>query len=84
MKKYDYSTAINQLQLDKKILLNPNIKYDLVPKWVQGKDFLNLFLPYVKIIGDSREQNRWIEKACAYYGLAFEWARKDKKMALKT
>jgi hypothetical protein len=79
MKKYDYSTAINQLQLDKKTVLNPNIKYDLIPDWVQGKDFLNLFLPYIKIIGDSREQNRWIEKACIYYGLAFEWAKKDKK-----
>lgn len=78
MKKYDYEVAINQLGLGKDKKIN-NIKYALIPHWVQGKDFLQLFLPYLKIIGDSREQDKWIEDACNYYGIAFEWAKKDKK-----
>ena len=78
MKRFDYGVAINQLQLNKDPKLNTDIKYDLIPDWVQGNDFLTLFLPYLKIIGDSREQNKWIEKACEYYGIAFEWAKKDK------
>lgn len=79
MKHFDYEVAINQLKLGKDKQLNTNINYDLIPKWVQGNDFLKLFLPYLKIIGDSREQNRWIESACSFYGIAFEWAKKDKK-----
>jgi len=43
------------------------------------EDFEAFFLNHLKIIGDSREQNDWIEKACAYYGIAFEKAIKDKK-----
>ena len=73
MKRFDFETACNQLQLDKKTKLNENIKYDIIPKWVRGADFLNIFLPHLKIIGDSREQDKWVEKACAYYGIAFEW-----------
>ena len=79
MKRFDFETACNQLQLDKKTKLNENIKYDIIPKWVRGSDFLNIFLPHLKIIGDSREQDKWVEKACAYYGIAFEWAKKDTK-----
>jgi len=78
MKRFDYEVAINQLKLGKDKQLN-KINYDLIPKWVQGNDFLKLFLPYLKIIGDSREQNKWIETACNVYGIAFEWAKKDKK-----
>lgn len=80
MKKFDYATAINQLNLGKEKLLNQNINYDKIPSWVQGEDFLKLFLPYLKIIGDSREQNKWIENACNYYGISFEWAKKDNKL----
>ena len=80
MKKFDYATAINQLSLGKEKLLNQNINYDKIPSWVQGEDFLKLFLPYLKIIGDSREQNKWIENACNYYGISFEWAKKDNKL----
>lgn len=79
MKRFDYEVAINQLKLGKETKLNTEINYLLVPNWVQGNDFLKLFLPYLKVIGDSREQNRWIENACKFYGIAFEWAKKDKK-----
>ena len=79
MKRFDYEVAVNQLKLGKEKQLNTDIKLDLVPNWVQGNDFLKLFLPYLKIIGDSREQDKWIETACSYYGIAFEWAKKDKK-----
>lgn len=79
MKRFDYEVAINQLHLGKEKQLNSNINYNLIPNWVQGADFLKLFLPYLKIIGDSREQDKWVEEACKYYGIAFEWAKKDTK-----
>lgn len=79
MKRFDYEVAVNQLQLGKETKLNTDLQYQLIPNWVQGEDFLKLFLPYLKIIGDSREQDRWVESACKYYGIAFEWAKKDKK-----
>ena len=79
MKRFDYEVAINQLKLGKDKKLNTDIQYDLIPNWVSSQDFLQLFLPYLKIIGDSREQDKWIEEACNYYGIAFEWAKKDKK-----
>lgn len=79
MKHFSYEVAINQLQLGKEKKLNTNINYDLIPSWVWGADFLKLFLPYLKIIGDSREQDKWVEAACEYYGIAFEWAKKNTK-----
>lgn len=78
MKNFSYETAINQLKLDKEPL-NKALNYEKIPEWVRGKDFINCFLPYVKVIGDSREQDKWVEQACAYYGIAFEWAKKDKQ-----
>ena len=42
------------------------IRYERIPEWVQGEELLMTFLPYVCIIGDSREQNKWVEKACEY------------------
>lgn len=78
MKKFDYAVAINQLGLDKEPI-NSNIRYELIPEWVRGEDFLRLFLPYLKVIGDSREQDKWVENACKFYGISFEWSRKDKK-----
>jgi hypothetical protein len=77
MKNFNYEVAINQLGLEKYPI--NRIAYDRIPEWVRGKPFLELFLPYLEIIGDSREQDRWIEKACEYYGIAFQWARKDSK-----
>lgn len=79
MKKFDYATAINQLGLDKRTPINV-INMSKVPKWVSGKDFFELFLPYLKIIGDSREQDLWIMNACEFYGISFELAKKDKKI----
>lgn len=79
MKRFDYSTALNQLSIKKSPAIN-SIKTNLIPDWVNNKDFVNLFLPYLKILGDSREQDHWIEKACKYYNIAFEWCMKDKKM----
>lgn len=79
MKRFNYEVAINQLGLKKDTKLNSEVNYLLIPAWVQGNDFLNLFLPYLKIIGDSREQDKWVEDACNFYGIAFEWAKKDKK-----
>jgi hypothetical protein len=79
VKRFDYEVAVNQLKLGKEKQLNTAINYDFIPNWVQGEDFLKLFLPYLKIIGDSREQDKWIEDACNYYGIAFEWAKKDTK-----
>ena len=79
MKHFSYEVAVNQLQVGKDKKLNNDLHVDLIPKWVQGEDFINLFLPYLKIIGDSREQDKWVEQACEYYGIAFEWAKKDTK-----
>lgn len=80
MKKFDYATAVNQLKLDKKSILNNNINYKEIPKWVQGQDFLNLFLPYLSIKIDSREQDDYIQRACEYFGINYQLARKDKKI----
>lgn len=79
MKQFDYAVAINQLGIDKKTQLN-NINYGSIPKWVKGKDFLDLFLPFVKICYDSREQNLWIADACKHYGINTERMKKDKKL----
>lgn len=75
MKRFDYATALNGLGLNKNNKLN-NINTGRIPNWVRGSDFIELFLPFLMIIGDSREQNKWIEKACEYYGIAFKWAKK--------
>ena len=79
MKTFNYSTALNKLGLNHKEMLNPLFNPQTVPKWVFSIDFVTWLLPYLKIIGDSREQDHWIEKACKYYNIAFEWAKKDKK-----
>lgn len=77
MKTFAYSTAINQLKFDKKTIVN-NLNYDKFPSWAQGKDFLELFLPYVTIFIDSREQDPYIQKACEFYGIKYIVAKKDK------
>lgn len=79
MKRFDYEVALNQLEVGKQSTLNNEIRYNLIPSWVQGEDFLKRFLPYLKIVGDSREQDKWIEQACKGYGISFEWAKKDKQ-----
>ena len=81
MKKFDYATAINQLGINKKPVLNARFNPDdrKIPSWVQGQDMLRLFIPYLRIIGDSREQDRWIEGFCKIFGISFVTAKKDSK-----
>lgn len=79
MKNFDYAVALNQLEVGKGKKLNDGIVYERIPEWARGDDFLKLFLPYLKVIGDSREQDNWIEKACEWYGIAYERAKKDKQ-----
>lgn len=78
MKEFNYETALNCLGVGKEKRLNDTFRLR-VPDWVRGAGFIKYFLPYVKVIGDSREQDKWMENACKYYGIAFEWARKDDK-----
>lgn len=59
------------------------IRYERIPEWVQGEELLMTFLPYVCIIGDSREQNKWVEKACEYYGIGFRWVSASDEGCLK-
>lgn len=77
MNKFDYATALNKLNLDKSFALN-DLNIEAIPKWVQSEDFVKLFLPYLQIIGDSREQDCWIKQMCDYYGISYVVAKKDK------
>lgn len=83
MKRFDYEVAINQLKLGKDRVLNNNLYCQRIPDWVNTEDFIKLFLPYLKIIGDSREQDKWVEDACRFYGIAFEWRKHDKKAGIE-
>lgn len=77
MKNFTYEGAINNLDLGREEVINL-INYEKIPKYIEGESFLKSFLPYLEIIGDSREQNNRIEKACNYYGISFTRAEKDK------
>jgi len=79
MELIKYEQALNKLKLDKKHPINTNISFDSRLDWVVGKDFTNLFLPYLKLKIDSREQDDWVSKVCDYFGIATEIAVKDKK-----
>lgn len=81
MKKFDYVTAINQLGIEKRDVLNTkyNPEDKKIPSWVQGHDMLRWFIPYLCIIGDSREQDHWIENMCKIFGIQFIRAKKDAK-----
>ena len=59
--------------------IEQGISQTTCPEEYETEDFVECFLNHLRIIGDSREQNDWIEKACAYYHIAFEKAIKDKK-----
>lgn len=80
MELVKFEQAVNKLKLDKKQPIN-NIEIDsrLPLDWVKGRDFLNLFLPYLKIKIDSREQDDWVEKVAKYFNIQTEIAVKDKK-----
>lgn len=79
MKTFNYSTAINQLGLDKTQPINTNIRYDKIPTFVQGSDFLHLFLPFLTIYGDSREQDNWLFNYLNAYGIKTIRCVKNKK-----
>lgn len=76
MKHFNYETAINQLGLDKKQIVNKNLNLDKMPEFANLTNFKKLFLPYVKIICDSREQDRWLEDYAKYYGIQTISAKK--------
>ena len=78
MSKFDFRGALRKLGIKSASKIN-EIKNYRIPKWAKGVDFENYFLPYLVVIGDSREQSKWVEDACKYYGIKFEWAKKDKK-----
>jgi hypothetical protein len=75
---FNFKTALNRVA-DLTMPVNANISYNLIPKWVVGEDFLTRFLPYLMIVGDSREQNTWIKDACNFYGIKYELAKENKK-----
>ena len=80
MKKFSLTTAINQLELGKKTTCNKITNENSIPFFAKSTDIINIFLPRLTIIGDSREQDNWIEKACKYYGINYVKAKKDKKL----
>ena len=72
-----YTTALHKLT--GKIPKGREIKNEnLIPFWAKSADFMQTFVPYVTIIGDSREQKDWIETACKTYNIGFEKAVKNK------
>lgn len=78
--KYTFAQSLKELGIDKSkpintLNLDPRLCYD----WASTNDFVKLFLPFLKIKIDSREQDKWFENACAYFGITTELAKKDKK-----
>lgn len=78
----DYITALNKLSIKRKGKWNTLNKEALeyIPVWAQTEDFMNEFLPYLTIVGDSREQKDWIGSACDFYGIDFIPLKKDEKL----
>lgn len=83
MADFNLQKSLKILGYNKGLILNENLNTDKIPSWVKGNDFFGLFLPHLIIIGDSREQDNWIEKACAYYGIKYKRAEKDKHAHLE-
>lgn len=78
MARFDYVVALNKM-IGKRPTDFKLQNDDLLPEWAKGADFINEFVPYLVVVGDSREQKDWIELACKCYGIKFEKAKKDKK-----
>ena len=74
----DLKTALHKLGYTKSQLSSDRV-IEHIPSIYASEDFVELFLKHLTIIGDSREQKDWIEKACRYYGVYFDKAVKDKK-----
>ncbi len=78
----DYVISLNRLSLKRKEkwnTLNPKTLDD-IPIWAKTEDFMNEFLPYITVVGDSREQKDWVGSACEYYGIDFLPLKKDAKL----
>lgn len=58
--------------------LNATLNTISIPEDIKTTDFIDYFIPYLQIVGDSREQDNWIEKACVYYGIDYKLAKKDR------
>ena len=71
-------TLLKRLGVKKQAIEGGN-KNASCPVEYYGEEFIECFLNHLTIVGDSREQNDWIEKACEYYHINFEKAVKDKK-----
>lgn len=80
--KFTYSGAITKLGLDKTKRVN-EIQTELIPSWAYGEDFATLFLPYLVIIGDSREQDLWVKDMCEKYGIKYIRAVKERTHQLE-
>ena len=75
----DLLVALHKQGYTKKELTSDKVLANIPTEYI-SEDFVELFLKHLTIIGDSREQKDWVEKACAYYGIAFDKAIKDKKL----
>ena len=71
-------TALYKIGLKRGDLVTDRVLSNIPPQY-EGSEFEDLFLKHLTIIGDSREQKDWIEKACNYFGIGFVKAVKDKK-----
>lgn len=81
MKRFEYATAINQLKLEKKQIVNKNLcSIDKLPLFARLKNFYEMFLPYLTIVADSREQDTWVTQYATHYGIKVELAKKDTKL----
>lgn len=73
MSVYKYRTAINKLALNKDAVVNENLRN--LPD-VLTKDFRELFLPYVTICVDSREQDMTLVNRLKKHGIAVKLCSK--------
>ena len=79
MKDFALSTAINQLKVGKTNITNKNLMLNKkIPFWANTLDLVNIFLQRLTIVGDSREQQTWIEDKCKELGINFIKAEKGK------
>lgn len=82
MKTFRLSSALVEKGANKKnrVVVNNSLNINQIPSFCDTKDFKELFVPYLTIIGDSREQDRWVEQACRYHGINYIRAIKSEEM----
>ena len=78
MADFVFKAALKKLGIAKENIQN-GLGKPTCPVEYYTEDFVDCFLNHLRVIGDSREQNDWIEKACRYYQIAFEKAVKNNK-----